>query len=79
MVTYESVRAAIGREIRKQRKAVGFTQRELAARIRMSAAYIGRVERGAADVTAAEFVRIAIALEADPMKLLRRVAGKRKR
>jgi predicted transcriptional regulator len=30
MVTYASVRKTVGREIRKQRLAVGLTQRELA-------------------------------------------------
>jgi hypothetical protein len=40
----------------------------------MSAAYIGRVERGVTNLTAEEFVRIALALDIDPVRLLSKVA-----
>jgi transcriptional regulator with XRE-family HTH domain len=79
MVTQASVRRAVARAIRKRRLAVGLTQRELAARLRRSVAYVGRVERGKANIAAAEFVRIALALEADPVELFREVVSKRTR
>jgi transcriptional regulator with XRE-family HTH domain len=79
MVSYASVRRAVARAIRKQRLIIGITQRELAARLGNSAAYISRVEQARANITAAEFVRIALALNADPVKLLGGVVRKRKR
>jgi len=73
MVAYERVRKAIGREIRRQRIAAKLTQQELAARIHTSGAYVGRVERGVTNLTAQEFVRIAVAIGTDPVQLLGRV------
>lgn len=79
MVTHASVRRAIAHAIRKRRLIVGFTQRELAERLCTSVAYVSRVERGQANIAAAEFVRIALALNADPVKLLGAVVKKRRR
>jgi transcriptional regulator with XRE-family HTH domain len=79
MVSEASVRRAVARAIRKRRLAVGLTQQELASRLRSSVAYVGRVERGKTNIAAAEFVRIALALGADPVELLREVVSKRKR
>jgi transcriptional regulator with XRE-family HTH domain len=79
MVTYASVRKAIGREIRKQRLSVGLSQRELAARLHMSVTYVGRVERGVTDLAAEEFVRIAVALNANPVTLLSKAVETRRR
>jgi transcriptional regulator with XRE-family HTH domain len=50
------------------------TQRQLAARSRVSAALVSRVERGKADISLDVFVRIARALDIDPLKLLRKIA-----
>jgi transcriptional regulator with XRE-family HTH domain len=79
MVIHASVRRAVARAIRQQRLSVGITQRELAERLRTSVSYVSRVERAQADIAAAEFVRIALALNADPIKLLRTVVKKRGR
>jgi transcriptional regulator with XRE-family HTH domain len=76
MVSQASVRRAVARAIRKRRLAVGLTQQKLAVRLRRSVAYVGRVERGKANIAAAEFVRIALALDADPVELLREVVSK---
>jgi len=59
------------------------TQRQLGTHSRVSAASVSRLERGKADISVEAFVRIAHALNVDPVKLLRRVArdiaGRRKR
>jgi transcriptional regulator with XRE-family HTH domain len=49
------------------------TQRQLAARLRVSPAFISRVERGRADISAEAFVRLARALNVHPVKLLGKV------
>jgi transcriptional regulator with XRE-family HTH domain len=75
MVTHASVRRALARAIRQQRTIMGMTQRQLAVRSRMSVASIGRLEQGKTDISAEAFVRIARALDVDPVKLLRRVVN----
>lgn len=74
MVTHASVQRALARAIRQQRTISGMTQRQLAARSRVSAALVSRVERGKADIGLDVFVRIARALDIDPLKLLRKIA-----
>jgi len=73
MVTHASVRRALARAIRQQRTIAGMTQRQLAARLRVTAIFIGRIERGQADISAEAFVRLARVLGIDPVKLLRKV------
>jgi transcriptional regulator with XRE-family HTH domain len=41
--------------------------------MRVSAASIGRLERGEADISAEAFVRLARVLKVDPVKLLRKI------
>lgn len=74
MVTHAFVRRALARAIRKQRTIAEMTQRQLAARSRVSAAFVSRLERGKADVSIDVFVRIARALDVDPVKLLGKIA-----
>jgi transcriptional regulator with XRE-family HTH domain len=73
MVDHVSVRRALARAIRQQRTLSGMTRRQLAARMRVSAASIGRLERGEADISAEAFVRLARVLKVDPVKLLRKI------
>jgi transcriptional regulator with XRE-family HTH domain len=73
MVNHASVRRALARAIRQQRTIAGMSQRQLAAQVGVSAAFIGRVERGKADISAEAFVRIAHVLKVDPVKLLGQV------
>lgn len=74
MVTHASVRRALARAIRQQRTITGMTQRQLAARSRVSPALVSRVERGKADISLDVFVRMARALDIDPLKLLSKIA-----
>lgn len=60
----------IGRLIRAHRRAVGFNQAALGARIGVSFQQVQKYESGANRVTAAQLCRIAWAVDAAPASLL---------
>mgnify|MGYP003042764870 CR=1 FL=1 len=63
---------AIIEAIRAARDAAGISQRQLSTRLREGPTFVQRIESGGRDVTVAEFIRIAVALEIDPRELFRR-------
>lgn len=63
---------AIIEAIRTARDAAGISQRQLSTRLREGPTFVQRIESGDRDVTVAEFIRIAVALEIDPSELFRR-------
>ncbi len=66
-------RRAVARALRAARLAAGFTQRELAARLELSASAISAMEQGRRGVSVDELVFIARALGMDPKALLTRM------
>jgi len=62
----------VAAEIRNTRQAAGLTQREVAARLNRSPAWISAVEGGRRRIDLAELEEIAHALGMDPLELLRR-------
>lgn len=58
-----------GRQIRKLRKEKGFSQEDFANLIDMNRGYYGTVERGEANVTAINLLRIARGLGVSPNDL----------
>ena len=55
-----------GRRIQELRKAAGLTQEELAARVGISAKYLGAVERAERDVTLGNVERLVASLDVEP-------------
>ena len=53
----------LGRKIRKQRKAKGYSQEAFAAEAGLDRAYYGGIERGERNVAALNLIAIATALE----------------
>lgn len=68
MKTYMEL-TLLGRQIRKLRKDIGFSQESFANYIDMNRGYYGTVERGQANVTAMNLIRIAKGLGASPNDL----------
>lgn len=62
---------ALGGRIREMRKARGRSQEALAAELGSDRAVLGRIERGAKNVTMTTAARIANALEVDLDELVR--------
>ena len=61
----------LGRRIRAARKALGFSQEELAYESEIDRSYIGGVERGEQNLTFKVLCRIATALRCDVAALTR--------
>lgn len=59
----------LGQRIRDARKALGWTQEELADRAHIDRSYIGGVERGERNLTFAMLCQICVALRCDVAKL----------
>ncbi len=53
----------LGRRVRKQRIALGWTQEELAEKVGMSTSFIGHVERGSRKASLETLIAIANAME----------------
>lgn len=60
----------IGERLRAMREAKGLSMPKLSHIIEMDAGWIGRIERGTANPSAAIIIRIARALECQPGDLL---------
>jgi transcriptional regulator with XRE-family HTH domain len=59
----------LGQQIRKLRKEKGFSQEGFANHIDMNRGYYGTIERGEANVTATNILRIARGLKVSPNDL----------
>jgi transcriptional regulator with XRE-family HTH domain len=64
--------AALGSAIRELRRASGISQEVLAASCGLHRTYIGGIERGERNVSFANLLRIADALDVRPSRLLER-------
>jgi transcriptional regulator with XRE-family HTH domain len=56
-------------------QAAGLTQRTLAARLKKPQSFVAKYEGGERRLDVVEFIRIARALDADPLKLLAAFLG----
>ena len=63
---------ALGRAIRELRLAVGISQEGLADRSSLHRTYIGGIERGERNLSYANLLRVAAALQVRPSELLAR-------
>lgn len=63
---------AIGSTIRKLRKELKLSQEELAHRSSIDRSHMGKIERGERNVSIANVIRIARALQCSPSELLHR-------
>lgn len=55
----------LGKRIRSHRKALGWTQEELADRAHIDRSYVGGVERGERNLTFTVLCQLCVALECD--------------
>lgn len=62
--------AAFGKNLRKRRKEVQMSQDELALTADIDRSYIGRIERGEANVTLEILYKLARTLKCHPRELL---------
>ena len=60
-----------GSRVRLRRAELGFSQEELAGVSGLHRTYIGAVERGERNISLANVIRIAAALELDPAELVK--------
>ena len=60
-----------GRNLRDRREQLGLSQEALADLVGVHRTYVGGVERGERNLTLRSVERIADAIEADPLELLR--------
>ena len=61
---------ALGKKVREARKAKGISQDVLALVCKVDRSYMGRIERGEANITVEKLYQIAESLECDPRCLL---------
>lgn len=66
------IRKIVGRNVRKQREALGLSQEELAFRADLHRTYVSGVERGIRNPTVKILDRLAGALEIDISELLKK-------
>ena len=67
----ETAQAQFGANVRKARLALAVSQEELADRADLHRTYIGQVERGETNISLANIVRLARALQVEVSKLMR--------
>ena len=67
----ESAQARFGANVRKARLALAISQEELADRSELHRTYIGQVERGETNISLANMVRVARALQITVCELLK--------
>ena len=60
-----------GAKVRLRRRELGFSQEELAGISGLHRTYIGSLERGERNISLANIIRIANALELDPAELVK--------
>jgi transcriptional regulator with XRE-family HTH domain len=60
-------------ELREARISAGITQEQVAARLRRPQSFVAKVERGERRIDVAEFIDLARAVDAEPLKLFRRL------
>jgi Predicted transcriptional regulators len=65
-------RRIVGANVKRLRQARGLTQEEVAFRSDIDLTYLGGIERGKRNPSLLVMVRIAKALTADPLELLKR-------
>lgn len=63
---------ALGRAVRELRRGIGISQGALAERCGLHRTYVGGIERGERNVSFANLLRVADALEVSPKELLAR-------
>lgn len=72
LVAVDDWRDIVGRNVRKQRQAVGLTQEQLAFAAQIDITYVGGIERGRRNPSVIVLARIAQALGTEPANLLQR-------
>ena len=70
----EDLNVLVGRNVRRLRLAAGLSQEAFAHACGLHRTYIGGVERGERNITLATLAKIAAALDASPVDLLREPA-----
>ncbi|GAA0560534.1 MAG TPA: helix-turn-helix transcriptional regulator [Rheinheimera sp.] len=65
-----TISVKFGLNLRKQRKAIGLSQDNLALTAEVDRSYIGRIERGEANVTLEMLYKLASVLNCHPRDLL---------
>jgi ribosome-binding protein aMBF1 (putative translation factor) len=68
---------AVAKVIAAAREQAGFTQRDLASRLKRPHSVVGMIESNQRQVNMPEFIAIAEAIGTDPMDLFRRVLRER--
>lgn len=61
----DSVRLAMGKEIRRRRRGLNMTQSDITSKARINSAYVSQIERGNVNPRLTTLVRIAAALDAE--------------
>lgn len=74
---HEVALKALGRRIREGRKALGWTQEELADEARLDRSYVGGIERGERNITFTKLCQICAALGCDVASITRELPEKR--
>ena len=59
-----------GRRVRRQRKALGLTQEDVAERSTLHVSYVAQVERGERNISLTNILKVADALDLDPGDLV---------
>ncbi len=65
-----SLAQILGKNIRKTRKAKGFSQESLALQAKIDRSYMGRIERGEANITVDLLYKLSEVIKVNPHDLL---------
>ncbi|MFQ3249799.1 helix-turn-helix domain-containing protein [Glaciecola sp.] len=66
----KNLSARIGQKIRQARRLKGLSQEKLALNAKIDRSYMGRIERGEANITVDILYQLATILECEPQSLL---------